>query len=118
MVKARKLLLRQLALVPVGHEVEVRFFRKPKRSAWDGSVKQLAGEPVGDAAVVRDRDSGVLFGCDWHFQLGTDSPQADDACSELILVETVEGRVSACQVVTRMSGAELVLETWLSIEPT
>jgi hypothetical protein len=116
--KPRKLLLQQLALVPVGHEVEVRFFRKPKRSAWDGSVKDLAGEAVLDEAVVRDRVSGVLFGRDWHFQPGLDSPREDDASSQLILVETLEGRVSQCQVVTRMIGPELQIETWLTIEPS
>ena len=116
--KARKILLRQLALVPVGHEVEVRFFKRPKRSGWDGSVKDLAGEPVLDEAVVRDRDTGVLFGRDWHFQLGLDSPREDDACSELVLVEQLEGRVSNCQVVTLLSGADPRIETWLTVEPT
>jgi hypothetical protein len=116
--KPQKLLLQQLALVPVGHDVEVRFFRRPKRSGWDGSVKDLAGEPVRDEAVVRDRESGVLFGCDWHFQLGVDSPREDDACSELILTERLEGRVANCQVVTRMIGSELRVETWLTLEPT
>lgn len=118
MATARTIRLKQLAQVPVGHDVEVRFFRQPKRSAWDGSVKDLAGEDVRDVAVVRDRDTGVLFGRDWHFQLALDSPQEDDACSQLIVTETLEGRVSHCQVVTRLSGPDFSIETWLTIDPS
>ena len=114
--KPRKLLLRQLAAVPLGHDVEVRFFRRPKRSAWDGSVKKLAGEPTDDEAVVRDRDTGVLYGRDWHFQLGLDSRREEDACPELVEIETLEGRVTSCQVVTRMTGPDFSIETWLTID--
>lgn len=118
MAKPRTIRLLQLALIPVGHDVEVRFFRRPKRSAWDGSVKDVAGEEVRDEAVVRDRDTGVLFGRDWHFQLALDSPREADACRELVLTETLEGRVSHCQVVTRLSGPDFSVETWLTIDPS
>ncbi|HET9956808.1 MAG TPA: hypothetical protein VFQ61_20070 [Polyangiaceae bacterium] len=111
----RLFVLKQLAMVPVGGEVEIRFFQKPKRSSWDGSLKDVRGEPVQHEAVIRDLATGVIFGMDWHFQLGLDSPTQRDACPELVLVETVRGRVTSCQVVCSWGSGEQRIETWLQI---
>jgi hypothetical protein len=112
-VSSRVLVLRQLAPVPPGHGIEVRFYSKPKRSAWDGRVTDYEGEVVGDVAWVRDLDTGVTYVAEWLVN-GEDGYDGQ-VVAGLKVHERIVGRVTECQVVT-LDGSATAFRTRLTID--
>lgn len=102
--------------IPVGHRVEVTFYRRPKRSTWDGRVVAYDGERTREEAVVRDLETGILHGKHWHFCEDIRAADYDPEPPAGYVVDArFTARVVACQIV-HLEG-ELSAETVLLLEP-
>ncbi len=112
----RTLPLLLCAPIPVGHRVEVRFYKGSKRGhlgTVEPDVRPL--EPL-----VLDLDSGIRYGGHWLFSsAGVDhhvvNVNSDGIRADLEVVEIVTGRVRGCQVVT-VNSTGLSVETLLVVE--
>jgi len=88
------------AAIPVGHRVELTWMLQ--RGGLRGN--KLSAKPF--EPFLRDLDSGVAYGCEWHvgsfdaFRSDRVHPYASEPLPELEVERTLRGRVAACTVVT------------------
>lgn len=119
MARSRTFDIPMIVTTPVGSRVEVSIFKRPKVSAWDGSVKDWDGEVVPDEVLVRDLGSGILYGMQWHFRegVGVETVAGAEPLPQLELVERIEGTVGACRVLAvRQNGGRQHHSTRLVID--
>ncbi|UJR79702.1 hypothetical protein [Sandaracinus amylolyticus] len=94
----RTFVLGGVIALPVGRRVEVTIF------AREEGVFSVAKVPQSDEPLVRDLDTGVVYGRSWHFQ----DEQATrwnalismSVRDDLEVAERVVGRVIACRVLS------------------
>ena len=93
-----------LAPVPVGHQVEIRWYKKQIKGLLSGTRWQEFPH-----SPVKDLDSGIVYGtfdCFWDSgvaaTLKMDSPTelGEQVLPQLELKKTVTGKVAACRVAT------------------
>ena len=94
-----------LAPVPVGHQVEIRWYKKQIKGLLSGTRWQ----EFPHSPVIKDLDSGIVYGtfdCFWDSgvaaTLKMDSPTelGEQVLPQLELKKTVTGKVAACRVAT------------------
>ena len=98
-----------LAPVPVGHQVEIRWYKKQIKGLLSGKRwKEFPHSPI-----IKDLDSGVVYGtfdCFWDHgaavALDMDSPTklSEEVLPQLELQKAVKGKVVACRVATHDMG--------------
>lgn len=106
-----------LAPVPVGHRVEIRWYREQV-------ISRLGGMQVVDAPQrpwLKDLDTGIVWAAHWIFHQGgvfNDRVNVGtmEARREIELTRTLTGRVLATQVVT-VNTSDMTIETMLVIAP-
>jgi hypothetical protein len=107
--------------LPVGHRVEVLTFRKPQRSAWDGSIKHWEGDIPEREMVVRDLVTGIFYGMEWHFRESPTDRGGATPLAGLILVDRFEGTLAACRImalgIDGRQETQLVVNTEPSAAP-
>jgi hypothetical protein len=106
-----------VAPVPVGHEVEVRTYFKDQGVFSKKPVEQ----PL--RPLVIDRDTGVVYGEDWHFQpistyvVGEPRPEIPiEPRSDLRESARWRGKVTACRILWIGSGETRFPQTTLLVE--
>ena len=112
---------RMLALVPVGHRVEITWFKREKPALF-GSGEQVLDE---DEPYVRDLDSGIVYTVPWHhtgkpFILSSDRSGDDAVAAQNQPTARVVGRVVGCRVVTvavETSSGSTHFQTYLTVAP-
>jgi hypothetical protein len=109
------------APIPLGHRVEVTWYRRPELDFW-GTESPSSGRKVPGEPALRDLDTGVLYGPDWIFaeRIAPPSsiaprPMALEAREGLVVAEQVTGRVRYCRVAYQ--HGEWPLQTTLLVEP-
>jgi hypothetical protein len=94
-----------LAPVPVGHQVEIRWYRKQVKGLLSGT----RWEEFPHTPIVQDLDSGIVYGtfdCFWDTgaaaSLNMERPTelSEQVLPQLELQKAVKGRVVACRVAT------------------
>jgi hypothetical protein len=109
------------APIPVGHRVEVQFFRESEEGAGAGEQQLLLETPI-----ITDLDTGVVYASIAHYDRGgrlrqwlqTPFPERLEPYPHVFFGERLIGLVVACRVITdaRAPGA-LDVMTQLKIEP-
>ena len=89
-----------LAPIPVGHRVEVRWFRK-KRSLFLGAAEYVE-KPF--QPLIMDVETQITYGTEWHYVDGAlrhldVNVQVPDVRSPLEMQRLLRGTVLACTVV-------------------
>ena len=94
-----------LAPVPVGHQVEIRWYKKQVKGLLSGK----RWEDFPHTPIIQDLDSGIVYGTfDFFWDHGAavaldmDSPTKlnEQVLPQLELQKTVRGKVVACRVAT------------------
>ena len=94
-----------LAPVPVGHQVEIRWYKKQIKGLLSGKRWQ----EFPHSPIIQDLDSGIVYGtfdCFWDpgvaATLSMDSPTelSEQVLPQLELQKAVKGEVVACRVAT------------------
>lgn len=106
-----------LAPVPIGHRVEIRWYREMVATPLGG--RQVREEP--QQPWIKDLDDGVIYAAHWLFhQGGVFSDRVNvgsrDVRSSLELTHSLVGRVLSTQVVT-VNTSDQTIETMLVIAP-
>ena len=112
---------RMLAPVPVGHRVEITWFKRAKPALF-GSGEQVLDE---DEPYIRDLDSGIVYTVPWHhtgkpYTLQSDRYGDDAIAPTNEATARVVGRLVACRVVTvtpETSSASTHFQTYLTVAP-
>ena len=98
-----------LAPVPVGHQVEIRWYKKQIKGLLSG--KRWQGFP--HSPIIQDLDSGIVYGtfdCFWDHgvaaTLSMDSPTelSEQVLPQFELQKVVKGKVVACRLATYDMG--------------
>lgn len=98
-----------LAPVPIGHQVELRWYRKQVKGVLSGKKwKEFPYSPI-----IKDLDSGVVYGTfDFFLDKSTavaidmDRPTilSEEVLPQLELKKSIKGKVTACRVATYDMG--------------
>lgn len=107
------------APVPVGHRLEVIYYRRPGTGGIFGSKPR--SEP--HQPLLRDLDTGIEYISDFALgSVGAKYPSqplavGDDVVAELEVERRIVGKVRSCRVITVRGFSEFDVQTQLSIEP-
>jgi hypothetical protein len=109
------------APIPIGHRVEIQFFKD--MSAGDQPAAQTV---IAETPIITDLDSGVTYSAMAHHDhagklrdwLGTPFPERLDPQQNVFFAERVTGRVLGCRIITdpRTPGTMEVM-TQLKVAP-
>jgi len=108
--------IKGVAAIPIGHRVEVTVFGREQ--AFAGTI------PIWEP-LLRDLETGVVYGTDWHFTDKDFFAAADQVPFEvrrdLVIAERIVGRVRVCRIVSGklpdMGKVGWVTNFWLTIDP-
>jgi hypothetical protein len=111
-----------LAPIPVGHRVELRWYRKLVTGLLSGQrYESMPAQPV-----VRDLDTGIVYGdfdVFWRhgpvMQIPYNAPTALEweVLPEHQLEYQVVGRVAGCRIATHRLSPDFHFQTTLVVEP-
>lgn len=102
--------------IPVGHRVEVYILSR------DVGVFGTDIQPQPDEPLVRDLETGVYYGRTWqmkpltHGALSITAPRSSEPADGVAVVETMQGRVAACLVLSDGVHDKQAAQTTLAIE--
>lgn len=113
------------APIPVGHRVELIWHREPAEKAFFSS-KRSFGPAIPSKPVVRDLDTGIVYGPLDHFMTKTSGystdevrPLSEEVVGGLPVAGALTGRVVTCRVLSQQGYQQgvSVIQTTLGIEP-
>ena len=106
-----------LAPIPVGHRVEIRWYREIVTTAVGG--RQIREEP--QQPWIKDLDTGVIYAAHWLFVAGGVYGDRVNVGTREIRptlepTRALTGRVLSTQVVT-VNSSDMTIETMLVVAP-